>query len=339
MPPPDPPPQPGKAVSSVDQTPFHRDPSLDAATLPAAEDRQVIVFSSPKAGSGAARQQVPRLIERLRSGGFDHQLLASPAELSRIVEQRRETGRPQPIVVAAGGDGTISLVASLTSKETPLLPMPMGTENLVARFLGQSNDPEAVMATLRGGRHAQVDAGSANGRIFLIMATVGFDAEVVRRVHLRRTGHIHRNSYLKPILATLLRYRFPKLTVATLGLHGEILDHRTARWAMVFNLPCYAAGLQIVPSADGQDGKLDVITFARGGILSGLRYVAGVVMRAHRHFSDVQQRQVACLRIESQRPVAYELDGDYVGRTPIDIKILPRRVRLMLPPRRDAVRG
>jgi diacylglycerol kinase family enzyme len=295
-------------------------------------DRYVIVFRSPKAGSGAARELVPRLMDRLRSGGIEHQLVDSTVELSRIVEQRRETGRPQPIVVAAGGDGTISLVASLTSQETPLLPMPLGTENLVARFLGQSNAPEAVMATLRGGRTLQVDAGSANGRIFLIMATVGFDAEVVRRVHLRRTGHIRRNSYFKPILQTLLRYRFPKLTVSTLGLHGEIVDHRTARWAMVFNLPCYAAGLEIVPSADGQDGKLDVITFARGGILSGLRYVAGVMLRAHRRFSDVQQRQVACLRIESQRPVAYELDGDYVGRTPIDIQVLPRRVRLLVPP-------
>lgn len=331
MPPPNASRFPGQS-SLVHRSSVVSDPSSQPTSSFALSQRSVIVFTSPKAGSGAAREQVPRLIERLRAAKIDHQVLGSSRDLSRIVKQRREAGQPQPVVIAAGGDGTISLVASVTSQDTPLLPMPMGTENLIARFLGQSNDADAVMETLRSGQTVQVDAGSANGRLFLIMATVGFDAEVVRRVHLRRTGHIRRNSYLKPILQTLMKYQFPRLTVSTLGLQNEILDHRTAGWAMVFNLPCYAAGLRIVPSADGQDGSLDVITFAGGGIFSGLRYAAGVMLQMHRNFSDVQQRQVSRLRIESPRPVAYELDGDYVGRTPVDIQTLPHRVRLMVPP-------
>jgi len=295
---------------------------------------EVIVFTSPKAGSGAAREQIPRLIELLDAAGLPHRQLTSPAELCRLVQRRRETQRPQPVVVAAGGDGTLSLVASVTSQETPLLPMPMGTENLTARYLGQTHRADDVMATLHRGQMLQIDAGTANGRLFLIMATVGFDAEVVRRVHLRRKGHIGRYSYLKPIVQTIRRYRFPRLAVSTLGLQNEILDHRTAGWAMVFNLPCYAAGLKIVPSADGRDGKLDAITFAGGGVLSGLRYVVGVALRMHRKFADVDQRQVSYVRIESERPVAYELDGDYVGRTPLEIKTLPGRVCLMVPPQK-----
>lgn len=294
--------------------------------------REVVLFTSPKAGSGAAREQIPRLLQLLAQEGIPHRQLGSAEELCRIVEQCRETGRAHPIVVAAGGDGTISLVASVTSKDTPLLPMPMGTENLIARFLGQGNAAEAIMNTLRSGREIRVDAGSANGRLFLIMATVGFDAEVVRRLHLRRKGHIRRHSYLKPIMQTMIRYRFPRLTISTLGLQQEILDHRTAGWAMVFNLPCYAAGLKIVPSANGQDGKLDVISFAGSGLCSGVRYVVGVMLRIHRRFRDVEQRQVSRIRIEAERPVAYELDGDYVGRTPVEIRVLPQRVRLLAPP-------
>ena len=181
----------------------------------------VIVFTSPKAGSGAAREQIPLLTDLLARDGIVHQVLSCPDTLKQIVSERRETGVPQPIVVAAGGDGTLSLVASSTRPETPLLPMPMGTENLLARHLGQTSDAGEIMKTLKSGQAIKLDAGEANGRLFLIMATVGFDAEVVRRLHQGRKGHIRRISYLTPIIKTILDYRFPKLKVEILADAGS----------------------------------------------------------------------------------------------------------------------
>ncbi len=291
----------------------------------------VILFTSPKAGSGAAREQLPRLAERLAAAGIEYQTLTCPRELNAVATRRRETGVSQPVVVAAGGDGTISLVASSTFPETPLLPMPMGTENLLARYLGQSNAAEAVMKTLSEGRAIQIDAGQANGRLFLIMATAGFDAEVVRRLHLRRKGHIRRHSYLKPIWQTCRAYRFPAIQVTAIDVSGEVIQQRQVGWAMAFNLPCYAAGLRIHPSAIGDDGNLDLITFAGRGLLSGLGYVLGIVTGMHRKFGGVQENHVFSLRFESDQRVAYELDGDYAGRLPLEIKTLPQRVRLLVP--------
>lgn len=292
---------------------------------------EVILFTSPKAGSGAARDQIPRLVDLLDAEGIVNQQISCPKQLREIATDRHETGVSQPIVIAAGGDGTISLVATNTYPDTPLLPMPMGTENLLARYVGQPCDAKAVLKTLQDGRAVQLDAGQANGQLFLIMATAGFDAEVVRRLHLRRKGHIRRSSYLKPIFQTLLRYRFPKLRVTALDAHNQVIDQRDVGWAMAFNLPCYGGGLKICPDAIGDDGKIDLITFTGTGLISGLRYVYGILMGTHSRFKDVDQQRVSRLRFESDARVAYELDGDYAGRLPLEIKIIPARIRLMVP--------
>lgn len=295
------------------------------------EKLEVILFTSPKAGSGAAREQIPRLADLLAAAGIKNQILSCPSQLRTITDHCRETGVSQPVVVAAGGDGTISLVASSSHPETPLLPMPMGTENLIARHFGQTNDAETVMKTLQSGRRIKLDAGHANGRLFLIMATVGFDAEVVRRLHLRRKGHIRRHSYFKPILHTLLRYPFPKLRVTAIADSGGTSDSFEAGWAMTFNLPCYAAGLKIQPDAIGDDRQLDLITFAGRGITSGLKYLFGIVTGLHRRFGDVREHRVTRVRIESDHRVAYELDGDYAGKLPLEIQTLPERITLLVP--------
>lgn len=298
---------------------------------PRATPLDVILFTSPKAGSGAAREQIPRLEDLLDAAGIECETIACAKKLRAIAADRRETGVPQPVVIAAGGDGTLSLVASVTSPETPLLPMPMGTENLLARHFCQTNDAEAVVKTLTDGRTVALDAGLANDRLFLIMATAGFDAEVVRRLHLRRKGHIRRHSYLKPILNTCINYRFPKLHVTAWDDVDEIVCEREVGWAMAFNLPCYAAGLKIQPAAVGDDEKLDLITFAGRGLISGFSYVLGIFARTHHRFSGVKQNRVTRIRIEAETRVAYELDGDYAGKLPLEIKILPRRIRLMVP--------
>lgn len=293
---------------------------------------EVILFTSPKAGSGAARDQIPRLIDLLDAAGVVNHALTCPRQLRQIATERRETGVPQPIVVAIGGDGTLSLIAKHTDPDTPLVAMPMGTENLLARHFGQRNEAEAVMRTLQAGRSVQIDAGMANDRLFLIMATVGFDAEVVRSLHLRRKGHIRRSSYLKPIFQTLLRYRFPILRVTAMDDSGNQIDRRDVGWAMAFNLPCYGGNLRILREAVADDARLDLITFAGRGVISGVRYLIGIVLGFHDRFSDVKQQRVSRIRIESESRVAYELDGDHAGRLPLEIKLLPRRIRLLIPP-------
>ncbi|MCH5376625.1 MAG: protein BmrU, partial [Planctomycetes bacterium] len=244
---------------------------------------------------------------------------------------------PEQIVVAAGGDGTLSLAASVALESLAgnasmpaLIPMPMGTENLVARQFGFTRSAEQVVQTIRHGVIHPIDAGRANGKLFLIMATSGFDAEVVRRLHLTRRGHIRRLSYLWPMLRAIRKYSFPTLRVRVDG--GETIE---CAWAMVFNLPQYGGNLLIEPGAIGDDGVFDVIAFRSGSILSGLRYVAEIwVGRLLKDVTVVRLRGET-IQIESDVKTPYQLDGDYAGKLPLRIEMLPRAIRLVMPVKDD----
>ncbi|MAI73762.1 MAG: protein BmrU [Rhodopirellula sp.] len=312
---------------------------------------RVFIFTSPKAGSGIGREQIPRLETLLRELGVEVQVVHDVDQLRRrVIEETGDGEHGHKIVVAAGGDGTLSLacatlflsdetrahlsenkssllaeVGSL-SGEISVLPMPLGTENLLARHFGQVANAEEILKTIRCGQLFKLDAGLANGKPFLVMATCGFDAEVVREMHERRQGHISRFSYLIPVFNALLRYRFPKLN---LRVDGE--DIGKCCWVMSFNLPKYGGGLEIEPNALGDDGLLDVIVFERGSIVSGLRYVAGIWTGRHLNAKDVKRFRGTRIRVESRKPVSYQLDGDFGGQLPIEITTLPAAVPLLIP--------
>ncbi|MGV3486639.1 MAG: diacylglycerol/lipid kinase family protein [Planctomycetaceae bacterium] len=297
----------------------------------------VLICSSPKAGSGAGREGIAGLAGALTRVGVPVEVTTNIAR----VRERTDAGAVAqgccPVVVTAGGDGTLALVAQNTPPSTVLVPMPLGTENLLSKHFGYSAHTEFLVDTLLHGRDHAIDAGLANGKLFLVMATCGFDAEVVRAMHLRRRGHINRFSYAWPILRTLGRYRFPSLDVQwiTDGSPDSVPEdspHHCCRWAMIFNLPRYAASLPIESAAREDDGLLDFCGLEYGSVISGVRYLGGIVARRHIHWQDVKRQAITGCRITSPARVSYQLDGDYAGRLPLEIRVLPKHITLRLPP-------
>jgi diacylglycerol kinase family enzyme len=175
-------------------------------------------------------------------------------------------------VVAAGGDGTASVVRNHVPLEVPLVPVPMGTENLIGRYLGQLPTPQAVCHTIERGVVLPLDLGRAGDRHFLLMVSAGFDAEVIRSLHESRRGNIRRTAYFWPIVRAIRRYTYPPMRLYSESRDSAI-PPRLCRWIFAFNLPMYALGLPIAPDAVATDGLLDVCTFERGAVWSVIRYL------------------------------------------------------------------
>ncbi|MBI2479672.1 MAG: hypothetical protein HYV60_13880, partial [Planctomycetia bacterium] len=193
----------------------------------------------------------------------------------------------------------VALLANRLPKNTPLAVLPLGTENLLSKHLRMKRDPAEVCRTICDGRAAKFDAGRAGEQVFLIMAGCGFDAEVVRRLHRERTGHIHHLSYIKPIWESIHNYDYPELRV-----HCD---------------------------AVGNDGLLDVCTFKDGSLWNGLRYLSGIILGQHATWDDCVTIRAAKIRIESNEPVPLQLDGDPGGFLPTEIEVLPDHLTLLVP--------
>ena len=320
---------------------------------PMAAGDLLLIVSSPKAGAGDGSGRIAKLKDRVGAAGLEVVQESNITVVEKRVRQEQDAGR-RLCVAAAGGDGTLNLLASVLGSEVPLMPFPLGTENLVARHYGLMGpngefDINVAVSAVLNGANRVVDAGVAtflkrNGsrrnKLFLIMASVGFDAEVVRRMHLTRKGHINLWSYLKPIVAVLRRYRYPRIEVEQLDRQPEAVVEKAAElqserfkvaWALLFNMPRYAAGLSIESLADETDGALDFCGLSYGSHFHGLRYLFGVLSGQHTRWADVKRFRGASFRLSSGKPVAVQLDGDYAGRLPMEVRVESKRVTLRLP--------
>ncbi len=296
--------------------------SYSGIPLPAERDR-VIISVNPKAGSGSGNSMVARLTEFLTERKLRVEIVRDLAELRDLAAACANSIRA---VVAAGGDGTVALLANRLPENIPLAILPAGTENLLSKFLGIRPTASAVGSMIVDGQSTRLDVGCVADRLFLLMAGCGFDAEVVRRLDETRTGNIGHVSYIKPILASLRHYSYPPLRVYCDG-HDAI----EAKWVFVVNVPRYAAGLYCVPQAISNDGLLDVCTFREGSFFSGLRYLAGVVTGQHQKLDSCTIMRTPAVRIESDASVPYQLDGDPGGELPLSISVRREHLWILAP--------
>jgi diacylglycerol kinase (ATP) len=299
-----------------------------------AEANSVLILHNPRSGARHATGIIAAHLEKFRNAGFDVTSHDSLDHFENHAKQLFDESKLRA-VIAAGGDGTASAVASRVDSTVPIWLCPLGTENLLARYLQMRAEPSVAAASIRHLKTRLLDAGSANDRLFLIMASVGFDAEVVRRVHTNRRGHIRKWHYWLPILQSIFSYPFPPLQLKSFSLDAASPKISEAAWCFVMNVPRYADGLSIAPMAIDGDGKLDVCTFGQGGFWNGLRYLRNIRKGTHLQLADFEHIRITSVQIEipaeSRAPIAYQLDGDFGGNLPLNIKVLPKRLTMVEP--------
>jgi diacylglycerol kinase family enzyme len=295
------------------------------------EQDLVIISANPNAGARSGTDLVGELTQELTQAGFEVQKISQIDQLAPGIEAAYQSGRLRT-VVAAGGDGTVALATNHTPESVPITIFPLGTENLLSKYLELTADPQATTSLIIGGQPVRLDAGKAGDRIFLLMIGCGFDANVIHELHASRTGHIRHSSYLKPIWQSIRSYSYPKIQIhfPESAEDPELRNKvELASWVFLFNLPRYAFGLPLAPDADGSDGLLDLCTFEQGSFWQGLRYLSGIFAGDYSSWSDCQKKRVRKVRLESDQPVPVQLDGDPAGFLPLDIEILPGRLNLI----------
>jgi diacylglycerol kinase family enzyme len=291
-----------------------------------------VISLNPRAGSRSCHGRVQSIRKVLEQAGYSVTMTPDLKELNALATEGERSGQLRA-VVAVGGDGTASVVRNHVPLAVPLLAVPMGTENLLGRYVDQSVDPAAVCRTIEEGLIVGLDLGRANGKHFLLMISVGFDAEVVRTLHENRRGNITRGAYFMPMLRAMRSYGYPEMQLYSMDAAAPAAPTR-CRWLFGFNLPLYALGMPIAPGAVATDAMLDVCTFERGRAWSVIRYWWHVWRRSHHRLSDVGLVRSGRFRIEAPHApnLAYQLDGDHGGTLPVDVDVLPGELRLLVSP-------
>lgn len=283
---------------------------------------------NPTSGRGSNRSVLAELQDRMRHRGYevDQHITRGPGEATELARQCCES--PAEALVVWGGDGTIrETVDGLTGEGVPILTVPGGTENLLAQYFGFRLDSEWLWRVFERRREVKLDVGLRDGQRFLMVAGIGFDAEVVRDLHERRSGCISYWNYVGPLWRALWNYRHPRLVVELDG----VVAYEGPGLVLIGNIPRYGMGLPIHPHARPDDRMLDVCIFPCASKLALIRHAVRVVMREHVESHDVIYRQVREIVVRSEDNAPVEIDGDFAGRLPARFSLAAEQARFLVP--------
>ena len=216
----------------------------------------------------------------------------------------------EPVVIVAGGDGTLNeVVNGLIGSKTLLGVLPAGTMNVFAREMGiPFGSLEQAFQVIERGFVREVDLFEANGSPFAQMAGVGFDAMVIEETTWESKKMLGPLAYLLAAVKVLGESP-PKMEVIC-------ADGRRDEGVAVLagNGSLYGGPFRFFRNANNHDSKLDVIIFKEAGyrlVLDSLRGLARGGMDSVASTTDFQTEEFV---VKADREVPVEVDGEWVGR-------------------------
>ena len=225
-------------------------------------------------------------------------------------------------VLAYGGDGTVRAVASaVTGTGIPLGLLPAGTGNLLARNLAVPyTDLDAALSVALNGVERKIDVGIAQIDVsgedrplreetFLVMAGLGFDAEVMATVGHRLKERVGWWAY---VVAGTRRLRGRQTKVALQLDDGEVLRRRV-RSVIVGNCGELTGGVRLLPQARIDDGRLDVVVVAPRNVGGWMAVIGAVLTRSRWGHPVVEHFTCRRLEVRAEKPLHVQLDGDPAG--------------------------
>ncbi len=297
----------------------------------------VLVILNAHSGRGNASDAVARAMhEMLGSRASPRLLPVDRADPTAFMRRFREAIPRSDVLVVAGGDGTLHhSLPVVVGTQVPVYHIPLGTENLFAREFDCCRDPRRLLRAVLNRQSRAVDVGLAatDGgppTPFALMASVGPDAGVIRRLHASRTGAITHLSYIQPIWQELLE---PSLPAMTIEADGRVLVSNTRGMLIVANSRQYGGRLDPARDAKVDDGLLDVVFFpATSGPAAGLWMLRSFVGVHATHPAAVTARARRIV-VSSSTPMVHQMDGE-LGTRPahqLEFTVQPRALRVLLP--------
>jgi diacylglycerol kinase (ATP) len=277
-----------------------------------------------------------RIEEALEQHGYQGTLwLETSAEDAGKSMTRRAVAEEVDLVIGAGGDGTIRMIADgLAGTGIPLGLVPAGTGNLLARNLNLPLDEVAALAIALGGQTRKVDlvklqVDDAEPEHFAVIAGIGVDAMIMGETDPALKEKIGPAAYF--LAAGRALGRLPvKLSIR---VDDQRVIRRNAMSCLIGNVGELPGSIVLIPQAKADDGLLDVYVASPQKISHWFKVILRVISRRPQkddRVDELQGRKVTVAIREGKDN--YQLDGDAVGEcTRLEAEIQPGALTIRLP--------
>jgi YegS/Rv2252/BmrU family lipid kinase len=272
-----------------------------------------ILIANPTSGSYAQHaNHIVDAVSFLRNQGWRTEL-----KLTQQVSDVRKFARQAveqhvDVVVAVGGDGTINeVIQELVGSETALGVLPCGTVNVWAREVGIPLDSMGACNVLVNGQIRRIDLGLINDHYFLLMAGIGWDAEVTHEVEKKPIKRLGVLGYL--LMGTWMGIGYRPFRVL-LEVAGRVIK-LNALQIIIGNTQLYGGALKYTWQAKCDDGLLDICVVRKQNVFGRFAVLADFLLHREQRRQWVRYETGRTVKIYTRRPVAIQLDGDPFGYT------------------------
>jgi diacylglycerol kinase (ATP) len=297
------------------------------------------VVLNPVAGVSEPGTVRERIESALQAHAFPMEIYETTGGKEEDIKQvvREAVNRGFKVFISAGGDGTLSsVIDGLVGTEIPLVIIPTGTWNALARALDiPLQVDQAIDLLFQPHRIQTIDAMDVNGSYFVLSVSAGIGALAMKDVEREDKRRWGKFADLRKAIAELLEFRAYQFEVK---IDGNLTKFRASELMVANTSILGIKALQLDPSIRMDDGKLNVCRIYANSLLDYLKL--GVSM-----FRGDQKRNwnvfcVEALReveIRSKERLPAQGDGELIGQLPITVKIRPKAIQVLTPPHAEPV--
>lgn len=295
--------------------------------------RSACLIFNPVAGQGDSKQDLATIKNYLEPEfALDIQFTTEEVGGGELARQAIENNNLE-VIIASGGDGTISAVAeALIGTDIVLGVIARGTANAFANALDIPDNIEAACKTILAGAIKKVDAAMCNDKPMVLLAGVGFEAETVEDADRKSKDRLGILAY---VLSGLKQLRdFEKFTTE-IETEDKIITVEANAVTIANAAPPSSVLAQGTAGVIYDDGLLD-ITIISPQTTTGAIATALQLLQSAANEEAVEKEGVGYLRsrwvkVTTEPPQKVVLDGEIIGKTPIEVKCIPGGLSVFVP--------
>ncbi len=287
----------------------------------------ILIIGNPIAGS-YAKEKIEKAKKLLISSGISVDLFLTEKKGDAEKKAGDALKEKQTMILVAGGDGTINeVINGAANSEIPIGILPLGTTNVLAHEIGIPKDFKKAIDLIKTGTAHKISLGKISkensnmSRYFILMTGIGFDGYTVYNISDRLKKISGKSAYIFSGLKKLLTYNPDQLRFT---INDKQFD---GYGAVVCNASSYGGGFKVTPDASLENPDLYIFIFKGRRRIELLKYVLGIIMGIHLKLKDIIYQKCNDIVVDGKAHVQY--DGDYFGRCPVKISIVPNTLRLI----------
>jgi len=242
-------------------------------------------------------------------------------------------------VVVIGGDGTVREAVEgivRSKRKIPIGIIPAGNTNVIARDLDIPLNPKGAIETIHRGDHRYIDLGKANGKPFVAMVGIGFDAQVatlVQAFRLTRVGRqLHRSCMANIMYGVGILGALGRLDSFSVEMEVDGIRQGKFGSVVVSNTETYAIGWKATPGASSVDGFLDHHAQRGSARYRSLLCLACIALRKRAPEFIASYGLGERYIFKSQKAFPWHLDGDAMPPVPeLSLEVLKNHITIVAP--------